>query len=413
MTVSFGDCEIVFLPCDDLAYLAERIQGSSFSMLVADEMSAHPDNGEVLLSLLANLRHPTINTKFIGLTNPGNHAYWVHRKWLQHSKCDGIPFTVDGMTFVSVHTTMRDNPHLNHEQYEAALLASVSGNQTKLREMRDGIFGLTASSFFNIPQEAFIDVPPGFDPREFTGWKPVGCLDYRASAPFYFGLFMRATQNGALAPNGETYPKGSYIGIGETHSADPENWNKAIATTDIAQHCKQIYLLCEQNNIEVATTVADSQIFAKIGMQSQSDTYKTLGVPVIKGAKPHNTVSLANLQTYLSNAKAQANRVLPGLYLDKGMRYLIHALTYAPPAQRNTAVIDPGYLADHPIDAVKYMVSTKQQGARSGTAPWEVDSGVAAVNAAAAAYRKREKRARAMGLPSANSTCSYGRNYRK
>jgi len=411
MTVTTGNTEIVFLPCDDLAYLAERIQGSSFSMLVGDELSAHP-TGEVLLSLMANLRHPTIPTKFIGLTNPGNFAAWIHGKWLAHSPGDGVPFDVDGMRYVVLHSTMDDNPHLDVKKYETTILASVNGNQTRYKEMRNGVFGLISHAFFNIPQEALIKLPPLYTVREFTGFKPVGCLDFGTSAPFYFGLFLRATQNDALAPNGETYPRGSYLGIAEAHSALADDYTRG-RPTDIAEHARMITQLCDQFDIPVPTTVADSQIFAKIGVTTQSDTYRELGIPVIRGAKPHNSVSFANVQTYLSNARSQNNRALAGLYMDRGMDYLINSLMYAPTDARNPEIVSVNYPQDHAIDGLKYMLSTKTQTARTSAAPWEVDSAAHVINAAQRALKKRERRARAMGLPSANGTTSFGRNYRR
>jgi hypothetical protein len=166
--------------------------------------------------LKANLRAPEgVPLRVVATANPGGplHAH-VHRTFVAAAP-SWHPFEVDGETWVCAPSTLNDNPHLDHADYERRLRAACGRDEALARAWIEGDWNIARGAFFAGDLDERVHMLPAAWRHPVTrDWRPFLAMDWGSSAPSVTFVCLRAP--GDVGP----YPKDSLILLDELATAD-------------------------------------------------------------------------------------------------------------------------------------------------------------------------------------------------
>jgi hypothetical protein len=192
-----------------------KYQGRETTLLCVDEYGLFRDRRWVDM-LRANLRAPEgVPLRVVATANPGGplHAH-VHRTFVAAAPA-WHPFDVDGETWVCAPSTLRDNPHIDPEDYERRLRAACGRDEALARAWIGGDWNIARGAFFAGDIDERVHMLPAAWPHAVTrAWRPFIAMDWGSSAPSVTFVCLRAP--GDVGP----YPKNSLILLDELATAD-------------------------------------------------------------------------------------------------------------------------------------------------------------------------------------------------
>lgn len=192
-----------------------KFQGRETTLLCVDEYGLFRDRRWVDL-LKSNLRAPEgVPLRVVATANPGGplHAH-IHKTFIAAAPA-WHPFQVDGETWVCAPSTLRDNPHLDHEDYERRLRASVGRDEALARAWIEGDWNIARGAYFAGDIDERVHMLPAAWPHPVTkAWRPFVAMDWGSSAPSVTFVCLRAP--GDIGG----FPKGSLILLDELATYD-------------------------------------------------------------------------------------------------------------------------------------------------------------------------------------------------
>ena len=117
---------------------------------------------------------------------------------------------------VFVPSKLEDNPYLVNTDYERQMAIAAGGDQELFRAWRLGHWDIVAGGMFDMAFDNETHMIPAFDIP--PTWPIYRAFDWGETRPFSVGWW--AMSSGEQAPNGRTYPRGSWFRIGEWYG-----WN--------------------------------------------------------------------------------------------------------------------------------------------------------------------------------------------
>ncbi|MBY0530855.1 MAG: hypothetical protein K2P86_02680 [Xanthobacteraceae bacterium] len=349
----------------DSATANRKFQGRETTLLVPDEYGLVRDRRWVGL-LKANLRAPSgIPLREIRTANPGGHQHaYLHSTHIQ-GRAPWAPYEVDGETWVNCPSTMRDNPHLDHEDYKRRLLAACGRDKDLYRAWDEGDWNINRGAFFaelseqhhllndsDLPLDQIAAIRPGAVPtgvRWLRGTYSFVAGDWGLSAPSVVLFVVRLTQ-----PY-KWIPAGSLLVIDEIATADPDDvevglgWPPSKLADAVVERCRK-WGIYPQGSFDDAHGLDESllQVFQRCGL------YVTL-------PDKQRVSGWASIKELLANARERNNK--PYLLISPRAEYLWRTL---PNLQRDP--LRPEDLSstgpDHGADALRYAVTTPDRRVR-------------------------------------------------
>jgi hypothetical protein len=366
-----------FGPLETKEYFRQRWQGSSYSMLIHDELSswATPELPDMSMSLL---RAPGVITRYACATNPGPGSVWITPRYWRPSLSlpAGTPFRVPelGDRLCAVYrSTYKDNPNIPVEEALRGIAAGAAGNRALRIQYENGDFDSHVGLFFELSPSNFSDDwPVPFDWREFPHLRIIIGYDHGSRAPWSAHYIAKFRESGP-GPDSRYYPKGSYVVFFEVHSADPENgYASAVQHCNVGDIAGEILKANAYLGLPDTTPIhADAAIFSNHGSLARSlgDEFKAYGLRnIVPAPKPRLRVTLSRLRELIANAGGEA---VAGLFfVRRFVPYAVTAFSQAVADERDIEVLDPSYALDHAIDSVKSAIeASSSQGATVRTGP--------------------------------------------
>jgi Phage terminase large subunit len=313
----------------------DKVQGRSFTLIVVDELTQWADPF-VIDMLRSNLRGPQgIPLRTIYAANPGNVGHqWVASRYVLPSK-QWNPFQLEhGGWCVQANSTFRDNPHL----------------EDLLRAWTDGDWSVARGAFFagcldpvRCKTQPWSEIP--------NGWETWLSHDFGTSSPS--ATYLMARSPGASGPDGEWYPRGSFIVVDELATNRPNKLTEGLGWT-VPRLAEAIVKMCERWGVQ-PEGCADDACFAKARGYTAAtiaDEFSQAGVWFEPAGKGSRRTGWERMRTMLSQAGAKD---APGLYVSTLCSYAWATLPVLARDQRDIEDLDSDG-PDHAADAIRYGV---------------------------------------------------------
>jgi hypothetical protein len=341
-----GSGQIEFQQIDGPGSISKML-GRECTLLVIEEAGLLREWRWMQL-LKTNLRSPVpgmiLRTVFTG--NPGSYQHTYLFKTHIATRQSWVPYTVEGEQFVTIASTLKDNPHLD-PGYETRLRAGCAGDPELAEAYVNGLWNLQAGFFFGLEWDANVHVLPRDLPFPIhAGWYPRLALDHGTTAP---NVTLFAGECPGDVPG---IPKGSTVVFDESTDVD---WSDVGLNTShqwpLGKIAENILAGCRQWQMFAQGVADDSASFDARG-DSLIEVYRReFNISFTKPASKGRRQSLAIIKMLLANAAARNGK--PGLYISERCPYLIATLPTIMRDPRDREDIDTKS-ADHAIDSLRY-----------------------------------------------------------
>lgn len=320
----------------------KKFQGRSFTLLAIDEFGLVRDRRWVDL-LKSNLRAPDgVPLREIRTANPGGplHAL-IHQNFISRSLA-WHPYEVAGETWVNCPSTLIDNPHLNHEDYQRRLRAACGNDEELMRAWLVGDWNIARGAFFggSLDERTHM-LPAAWQYPVTKAWRPYLAMDWGSSAPSVTYVCLRAP--GDIGP----FPKDSLILLDELATVDPNdpnvglNWPPGKLAEGILEMCGR-WGIYPHGVGDDAAGLEDSLLVV----------LRRHGVYLTRPRK-ERVAGWAAMRDRLSNTKERNG--LPGMWMTARCRYFWQTVPFVErDPSRPEDVITTG--PDHAADAARYAV---------------------------------------------------------
>ncbi len=359
-----GIASVEIRPFSDTKQYAS-IQGKTYTAAFFDEAGNYSKAGwDMMWTIQSNMRGPEgWHLPVLILSNPfGSSHGRIVQTFLKH----GIlkPWSDEsGLRYINVHSTLRDNDHIDQTAYIARLKRACKGNPDKEAAWIKGEYNLNLSSFFGGQYDPNIHLlPESLTVQELLRYGPVlrGGGDWGTRSACCFHLGLKLNRDIILEEGGRTYRAGSLFIMAETHTlADPENdlsLGTGIAPEGWAELIKDLCLnQCGLRAVPPTRHDTARGLNNDLVHQLLSQS----GVPCYPPTK-NRAQGWALITQMLDAAKHDTG---PGLYIHPRCTYLLATLPDAPANPHNPDDIDPKFADDHALDSASYLVTfagTKQ-----------------------------------------------------
>lgn len=351
--------KIEFAPLNDVEDMA-KLQGRSFSMIVADEYgNFSPAQMKFVDQLRANLRAGRDTpTRMILLANPGGRGHQQIKTRFIDRMMPGIPGTMeDGTTWVWMPANFTVNPH-NPTTYEKDLFAASGKDKELFAAWTEGRWNIARGAMFGDCLDELVHKFDGagriFDPTD-RGVAGFVAADWGQSAPAVAFACWKL-----LAPrNG--FPRGSLIIQDEVSSADPEDWSAGM-NWSIGKFADNISAMCERTGVYKMGCIDDAK-----GLQPDDTLINGMtayGFSFIRPRKNRRS-GWASMREMLTNA-LEANGK-PGLWVSRQCAGFWETVPTLPRDPLNAEDVDTRAI-DHWGDGARYACTYEPQIAEFSTA---------------------------------------------
>lgn len=360
-TITLANGTVIELRCmaDERAYV--QIQGKSYQFLLADEMGNYSKAGfDLTHTVLSNMRGPKgLHCPAIFLGNPyGKSHAAMHKQYLSKSPFWESYVNKAGLRIIHCHSTLRQNPHIDHEAYVRRIKVACNGDEEREKAWIDGSWSLNLTSFFGHcwdPKHHLL--PSGLIAADLLKHRPTFRIgaDWgtRSACAAHLGAKLRSD---LYLPDQDRWLRsGSVLLLGETHTLADITMQDLASGTGIAPAGwaeKIKHMAITEQGLRATPPVAQDD-----ARGLQGDTVSSLmaqaGVPCHRPHKDRRG-GWALMTQYLSNAMTGDG---PGLYVSPSCEYLLETLPHAPANKHDPSDTDPKWDADHSLDACQYTLS--------------------------------------------------------
>jgi hypothetical protein len=333
-----------------------KYQGREVTLLVIEEMGLLREIKWVAL-LKANMRSPAdVPLSTIITANPGGlqHQH-IHKTYIS-SGMPWVPRTIDGEPWVVAPSTLRDNPHLDQEDYRRKIIAACGHDLDLARAWELGDWNIARGAFFAGDLDESVHMLPVALPFAITNnWIPQVAIDWGQSAPsccLFHGRCPEAMHGLA---------RGSIVVFDEVNTAAPDDLSRGLGWPP-GKLAEAILETAGKYNMRRPSGVIDDAQ----GLHGNDDTLINLfsrdhGI-YLRRPKKGRTSGWSRIKEMLSNAKERNGK--PGLYLSERCGYLWQTMPFIPRDPRRPEDVDTNGL-DHGVDSLRYAVTNDNFGIRS------------------------------------------------
>jgi hypothetical protein len=326
----------------DNANAYKKYQGRSFTLLVNDEFGLLKDKRWVDL-LKSNLRAPEgVPLREVRTANPGGtlHAL-IHQNFIARAPA-WQPYEIDGETWVNCPSTLIDNPHLDHADYERRLRAACGNDEELFRAWIHGDWNIARGAFFGGSLDEKVHMLPVAWPYPVTKvWRSYLAMDWGSSAPSVTYVCLRAP--GDIGP----FPKGSLILLDELATVDPNDPNQGLGWPP-GKLAEAIHEMCGRWGIPPDGVGDDAY-----GLEDTLlNVLQEHGV-FLQRPQKSRIAGWAAMRQLLHNAKIRDGR--PGMWISARCKYFWQTVPFVErDPNRPEDVLTTG--PDHAADAARYAV---------------------------------------------------------
>ena len=319
---------------DEESYV--RHQGKTYTGLFGDEVGAYSPAAFAFLDRLrSNLRVPPGRKPEIRFTaNPHGRAHTVLcKRWINRAP-PWRPFNDDnGDSVIWTHSTYRDNPFIDADQYERQLRASAGGDKALADAWLSGDWSVLGGVMFDNFDPAVHVIAP---PTTYGDWKFRCGADWGAAAPAV-GLLLGLT------------PLGDIVLLDETDTAVDENDLSVGSGAVVQTFAEMLQEMFQRWGRKAVDTVCDDAR----GLQGDTviEMLRHNQIPAHKPFRKDRVGGWNLIRQLLEGAKLRNG---PGLYITTNCRHLIATLPEAPRGTHRPEDVDPRWACDHWIDALVY-----------------------------------------------------------
>jgi hypothetical protein len=310
---------IEFSPINDTEDMA-KLQGRSFSMVVADEYgNFSPQQMRFVDQLRANLRAGKIPCRFVLLANPGGRGHQaIKERFINHMVAHKLTLLDDQQYWMWLPANYTDNPH-NPANYKQSLFASSGKDLELFRAWTEGAWNIARGAMFadcideEIHKAAYDKVmevlgQPGTYVPEQSPQKLLpgvhGFLagDWGQSAPAVAFACTRV-----LRPIGP-FPRNSLILLDEVSSSDPDDRSVGM-NWSIGRFAEAMGEMAERTGVQRSGIIDDQK-----GLQPDDTLIKANGLVLFRvhaaEEKPaHRVGGRARVADQRQGAERQARHV--------------------------------------------------------------------------------------------------------
>lgn len=322
---------------DEVAYA--KNQGRNYTGLFADEVGNYPAQAfAFMVRLRSNLRVPAgKKPQIVWTCNPHGRSHsYLFKQYISRAPASTLFFDEHGTETMWLTSTFRDNPAINHEDYERQLRASCGNDERLANAWLDGNWSVLAGNMFDNfdPNIHIIDhnrIPSGID------WR------YR-----WGGDFGTASPSTAILLG--LHPNGDVVALDECDTCfDPSNLSVGDGTPPdgLAQLIKD--MLKRSTGRDTIDGVMDDAR----GLQSETviQLLRGAGLNVSKPYKKDRIGGWTLIRQLLEGARTREG---PGLYFSTKCPHLIETLPEAPRGVLRPEDVCPRWNFDHHLDGLSY-----------------------------------------------------------
>ncbi|MBD3615842.1 MAG: hypothetical protein HUJ22_04650 [Gracilimonas sp.] len=333
-----------------------KYQGRSFTLLLIDEAGQY-STPSLLDKLRSNLRGPKdMPIRTVVSANPGGSGHhWLAKRYVFKNSKPWLPFYEPNSErdWVYVPSTYKDNPFIDHDEYEKQLRASCPADPELLKAWLEGDWAIARGAYFSTvidekrnATDPWEQIPE--DPYTGKKWKNWLAHDYGSSAPSVTYVMLESP--GAKGPDDRYYPRGSIIIVDELATSDPHDLTEGLGYT-IPHLSERIINLCLEWDIN-PYGVADDAIFAQHGYSEGSiaNEFQREGVYFERAQKADRKSGWEVMRRLLQDAGKPDK---PGLYISRKCDYFWSTVPYLDRDPRNAEDLDTRG-PDHAADACRY-----------------------------------------------------------
>lgn len=321
----------------------KKFQGRSFTLLVIDEFGLVRDRRWVDL-LKSNLRAPEgIPLREVRTANPGGplHAL-IHQNYIAKSLA-WHPYEVDGETWVNCPSTLIDNPHLDHDDYQRRLRAACGNDEELFRAWVNGDWNIARGAFFGGALDERVHMLPVAWPYAINrkAWRPFLSMDWGSAAPSVTYVCLKAP--GDVGP----FPKDSLILLDELATVDPHDPNVGLGWPP-GKLAEAIHEMCGRWGVHPHGVGDDAR-----GLEDTLlNVLQRHGINLQRPRK-ERVAGWAAMRERLYNAKERNGR--PGMWATARCRYFWQTVPFLErdPSRPEDVMTDG---PDHAADAARYAV---------------------------------------------------------
>jgi hypothetical protein len=292
----------------------------------------------------------SLKLRTIATCNPGGRLHgFIFRNYIA-KRIPWVPYEVEGETFVTVPSTLLDNPHIDQDDYRKRIRAACVGDPALAAAWEFNDWSLQAGAFFNEWDASVHLLPEKLPFLIDRRWAPALAYDHGVSAPTVC-LFAGTAPDGIYG-----IPRGSTVVFDEVTTADmsDEGLNTSLGWP-LSKIAENILERCAFWQIH-AQGVADDA-YGYLGSPGDSLLAEFRNSYNIGFTKPQKarSASLALIKSKLSNAVLKNGK--PGLYMSERCHYLVATLPIIQTDARKRDDIDTAG-PDHAVDALRYHLTS-------------------------------------------------------
>ena len=342
----------------------DKLQGKSFTMLIVEEVTQFA--GERLLRMIrSNLRaREGIPTRVVYCGNPGGPLHGLIHKRHILNRQPYVPYSIeledgDAELWVTVPSTLHDNPFIAHDAYIRRLREACHGNPGLLQQWLEGAWDSGAGLLFTFDYDVHVLPRPNRFVVDYDMWRARVGIDWGLSSPSVSLLGLRA--NRPLDLGRGVVPKGSLWVVQEVTDAvmDDEMDLSTSREWPPSRLGERIVNRAADMGVQRPTGVVDSARGLRgedLADEMREEGFWQLTRPR-KGSRAEGWALINSMLT----AAADRDPIRPHLYIDPCFAYLLATL---PSAVRDESDPDDWHdtpsCPDHAGDALRYLVNEQR-----------------------------------------------------
>ena len=334
-----------------------KFHGHQYSFIGIDEISNYPDM--VFYELIKNcLRsaNPRIRRRMFLACNPyGPNHNKLKTLFIDRAKPFEI-FDVDGVSHCHIGSTYKENPTIMSQPDYIQMLTSNT-DENLVKAWAEGDWNITSGGIIDDVFKKELHLLEEIDPeyiQEYGEYK-VG-FDMGSESPYAAVFIFQANRD--LMFEDKYIKKDDYIIFDEVYGCKPNDMKKGINHT-VPEIQDRIVDKMKRYG-RPASCIADSQIFAEMGIESIASRMSKINFkPCIK-SKTSRVQGLNLLRELLSNAKPDANGMTErqALYITNNCKYWLATVCSLGRCEKNPEDADTKGI-DHLYDATRYALYSK------------------------------------------------------
>lgn len=344
----------------------DKLQGKSFSMLVVEEVTQFASE-RLLRMLRSNLRAPAgVPTRVVYVGNPGGPLHGlIHARHILDRR-PYVPYEIelddgaDSESWVTVPSTLHDNPFIAHDAYIRRLREACHGNPGLLQQWLEGAWEEGAGLLFPaFSREVHLLARSERFAVDREVWRPRVAIDWGLSSPSVSLLGLRANRDMDLGRG--RVPRGSLWVVQEVTDAEFGDELDLTASREWSPSrlAERVVSAAASLGVQRPSGVVDSARGLRgedLAREMQAEGFWQLTRPR-KGRRAEGWALVSSMLT----AAAERDPVRPHIYFDPSCRYLLATLPRATRDEQDPDDwMDAPSCPDHAGDALRYLVSEQR-----------------------------------------------------